>query len=92
MADVRHYLPISKEAPAYPQRALDKGIEEDCTVEYSVTPQGKVENPKVVGNGRPMFMRPSLLAAAPFRYQPRVVDGQAVSVPGVRNTVHYTIQ
>ena len=92
MADVRQYLPISKEAPDYPQRALDKGIEGDCTVEYSVTPQGKVENPKVVGNCHPMFMRPSLLAAATFRYQPRVVDGQAVSVPGVRNTAHYTIQ
>ena len=92
VADVRQYLPISKEAPAYPQRALDKGIEGDCTVEYSVTPQGKVENPKVVGNCHPMFMRPSLLAAATFRYQPRVVDGQAVSVPGVRNTFHYKIQ
>ena len=92
VADVRQYLPISKEAPDYPQRALDKGIEGDCTVEYSVTPQGKVENPKVVGNCHPMFMRPSLLAAATFRYQPRVVDGQAVSVPGVRNTFHYKIQ
>ncbi|NMY36135.1 MULTISPECIES: energy transducer TonB [unclassified Pseudomonas] len=91
-ADVRHYLPISKEAPDYPQRALDKGIEGDCTVEYSVTPQGKVENPKVVGNCHPMFIRPSLLAAATFRYKPRMVDGQAVSVPSVRNTFHYKIQ
>ena len=91
-ADVRQYLPISKEAPDYPQRALDKGIEGDCTVEYSVTPQGKVENPKVVGNCHPAFIRPSLVAAATFRYQPRMVDGQAVTVPGVRNTFHYKIQ
>lgn len=49
-ADVRQYLPISKQAPDYPQRALDKGIQGDCTVEYSVTPQGTVDNPKVVGN------------------------------------------
>ena len=91
-SDVRQYLPISKQAPDYPQRALDKGIEGDCTVEYSVTPQGKVENPKVVGNCHPMFIRPSLLAAATFRYKPRMVDGQAVSVPSVRNTFHYKIQ
>lgn len=90
-ADVRQYLPISKDAPDYPQRALDKGIEGDCTVEYSVTPEGKVENPKVVGNCHPMFIRPSLLAAATFRYKPRMVDGQAVSVAGVRNTFHYKI-
>ena len=91
-SDVRQYLPISKQAPDYPQRALDKGIEGDCTVEYSVTPQGKVDNPKVVGNCHPAFIRPSLVAAATFRYQPRMVDGQAVTVPGVRNTFHYKIQ
>ncbi|WP_321837670.1 TonB family protein [Pseudomonas kulmbachensis] len=91
-ADVRQYLPISKQAPDYPQRALDKGIEGDCTVEYSVTPQGKVDNPKVVGNCHPAFIRPSLVAAATFRYQPRLVDGQPVTVPGVRNTFHYKIQ
>ena len=91
-ADVRQYLPISKQAPDYPQRALDKGIEGDCTVEYSVTPQGKVDNPKVVGSCHPAFIRPSLVAAATFRYQPRMVDGQAVTVPGVRNTFHYKIQ
>lgn len=91
-ADVRQYLPISKQAPDYPQRALDKGIQGDCTVEYSVTPQGTVDNPKVVGNCHPAFIRPSLVAAATFRYQPRVIDGQAVTVPGVRNTFHYKIQ
>jgi len=91
-SDVRQYLPISKQAPDYPQRALDKGIEGDCTVEYSVTPQGKVDNPKVVGNCHPAFIRPSLVAAATFRYQPRLIDGQAVTVPGVRNTFHYKIQ
>ena len=91
-ADVRQYLPISKVAPDYPQRALDKGIQGDCTVEYSVTPQGKVDNPKVVGTCHPAFMRPSLVAAATFRYQPRMVDGQAVTVPGVRNTFHYKIE
>lgn len=91
-ADVHQYLPISKVAPDYPQRALDKGIQGDCTVEYSVTPQGKVDNPKVVGNCHPAFIRPSLVAAATFRYQPRMVDGQAVTVPGVRNTFHYKIE
>lgn len=91
-ANVRQYLPISKQAPDYPQRALDKGIEGYCTVEYSVTPQGKVDNPKVVGDCHPVFIRPSLVAAATFRYQPRIVDGQAVTVPGVRNTFHYKIR
>lgn len=90
--DSRQYLPLSKEAPDYPQRALDKNIEGDCTVEYSVNPQGKVENPKVLDGCHPLFIRPSLAAANTFRYQPRTVDGHPVSVPAVRNTFHYRIK
>lgn len=90
--DSRQYQPLSKEAPDYPQRALDKNIEGDCTVEYSVNPQGKVENPKVLDGCHPLFMRPSLAAANTFRYQPRTVDGRAVTVPAVRNTFHYRIK
>lgn len=88
----RQYLPISKDAPDYPQRALDKGIQGDCTVEYQVNSLGRVENPQVVGSCHPMFIRPSLAAAKTFVYQPRMVDGRAVQVPGVRNTFHYRIE
>lgn len=88
----RQYLPIAKEAPDYPERALDKGIEGDCTVSYRVNPQGRVENPQVVGECHPLFIRPSLSAAKSFRYQPRIVDGQAVAVDGVKNTFHYRIE
>ncbi|MDP9504450.1 energy transducer TonB [Pseudomonas protegens] len=91
-ADSRQYQPLSKEAPDYPQRALDKNLEGDCTVEYSVNPQGRVENPRVIDGCHPLFMRPSLAAVATFRYQPRLIDGQAVTVPAVRNTFHYRIQ
>ncbi|MBC8650860.1 TonB family protein [Pseudomonas sp. MTM4] len=88
----RQYLPIAKDAPAYPQRALDKGIEGTCTVSYSVNPQGRIENPKALDDCHPLFIRPSLSAAKSFRYQPRVIDGRAVSVPEVKNTFHYRIQ
>ena len=91
-ADSRQYLPLSKEAPDYPQRALDKNIEGDCSVEYIVNPQGKVESPRVLEGCHPLFIRPSLAAANTFRYQPRIVDGQAVPVPAVRNTFHYRIK
>jgi len=92
VADSRQYLPLSKEAPDYPQRALDKNIEGDCSVEYTVNPQGNVENPRVLDGCHPLFMRPSLAAANTFRYQPRLVDGRAVAVPAVRNTFHYRIK
>ncbi|WP_431702917.1 energy transducer TonB [Pseudomonas sp. BR20] len=90
--DSRQYQPLSKEAPDYPERALDKNIEGDCTLEYSVNTQGRVENPKVLDGCHPLFIRPSLAAANTFRYQPRIVDGKAVAVPAVRNTFHYRIK
>lgn len=90
--DSRQYLPLSKEAPEYPERALDKNIEGDCSVEYTVNPQGRVENPKVLDGCHPLFIRPSLAAANTFRYQPRIVEGRVVAVPAVRNTFHYRIQ
>ena len=88
----RQYLPIAKEAPDYPDRALDKGIEGDCSVTYTVTPQGRVADPQVAGECHPLFVRPSLAAAKTFRYQPRIVAGQAVAVVGVKNTFHYRIE
>ena len=90
--DSRQYLPLSKEAPQYPERALDKNIEGDCSVEYTVNSLGRVENPKVLDGCHPLFIRPSLAAANTFRYQPRIVDGKAVAVPAVRNTFHYRIK
>ncbi|WP_095067641.1 energy transducer TonB [Pseudomonas sp. Irchel 3A18] len=90
-ADSSQYQPLSKEAPDYPQRALDKGIEGDCTVIYDVSPQGRVVNPQVQGTCHPLFIRPSMTAAETFRYQPRIVEGRAVTVSGVKNTFHYRI-
>ncbi|MDR9878576.1 energy transducer TonB [Pseudomonas allii] len=91
-SDSRQYQPLSKEAPDYPERALDKHIEGDCSVEYTVNTQGRVENPRVLDGCHPLFMRPSLAAANTFRYQPRIVDGKPVPVPAVRNTFHYRIK
>jgi TonB family protein len=88
----RQYLPIAKQAPSYPQRALDKGIQGECTVSYTVNAQGRVEQPQVVGDCHPLFIRPSLAAAQSFRYQPRVIDGRAVAVPNVKNTFTYRIE
>ena len=88
----RQYQPIAKKPPVYPQRALDSGLQGACTVSYTVDVQGRVRSPKVVGDCHPLFIRPSLIAAQSFRYQPRIVDGRAVEVPNVQNTFHYRIE
>ncbi len=88
----RQYQPISKAAPEYPQRALDKNLQGQCTVSYNVDTQGRVQDPQVLGDCHPLFARPSLQAAKGFRYEPRIIEGRAVMVSGVKNTFHYRIE
>ena len=88
------YLPIVKVAPIYPQRALARGIEGYCVVQYTVTRQGTIRDPFVIENQctSSMFHRPSLQAALKFKYKPRIIDGEAVEVPGVQNKFTYVIE
>ncbi len=39
-----------------------------------------------------LFHRASIQAAMKFKYKPRVIDGQAVEVPGVQNKFTYEIE
>ncbi|MFK7885311.1 MAG: TonB family protein [Gammaproteobacteria bacterium] len=85
------YLPIVKVAPVYPRRAQQRGVEGYCTVEYTVTTLGTVENPTVVDCSSSLFERASLNAALKFKYKPRVVDGEAIPVAGVQNRFTYVL-
>ena len=88
------YLPIVKVAPIYPQRALSRSIEGFCVVQYTVTKNGTIRDPFVVEDQctSTLFHRASVQAALKFKYKPRVLDGQAVEVPGVQNKFTFEIQ
>jgi protein TonB len=88
------YLPIVKVAPIYPQRALSRGIEGYCVVQYVVTRQGTIREPFVIEDQctSSLFHRASIQAALKFKYKPRVIDGQAVEVPGVQNKFTFEIE
>ena len=87
------YLPIVKVAPIYPNRALSRSIEGFCVVQYTVTRQGTVKDPTVVESQctSSLFHSASINAALKFKYKPRIMDGEAVEVPGVQNKFTYEI-
>lgn len=87
------YLPIVKVAPIYPNRALTRGVEGYCVVQYTVTRQGTTRDPVVIEDQctSSLFHRASLNAALKFKYKPRIMDGEAVEVPGVQNKFTYEI-
>ena len=88
------YLPIVKVAPIYPQRALSRGVEGFCLVHYTVSRNGTIRDPFVLEDqcSSSLFHRASIQAALKFKYKPRVVDGQSIEVPGVRNKFTFEIQ
>ncbi|MDQ7050205.1 MAG: energy transducer TonB [Enterobacterales bacterium] len=87
------YLPIVKVAPVYPRRALSRGIEGYVVVEFVVTSNGSVRAPKVV-EAKPegIFNQAAKNAVLKFKYKPRVVDGQATEVAGVRNKITFKMK
>lgn len=87
------YLPIVKVAPIYPQRAMQRGLEGWVLVEFTVTPAGSVRDVHVI-DARPqgVFDEAARDAALKFKYKPRMVDGKAVAVDGVRNLIRFELQ
>jgi protein TonB len=87
------YLPIVKVAPIYPRRAQTRGIQGYCIVEYTVTKSGSIRDPQAVDcQPSGVFDSASVKASLKFKYKPRVVDGEPIEVPGVRNKFTYTLE
>ncbi len=89
------YLPLVAIAPQYPTRAAQRGIQGWCLVSFTVDGLGNVvEESIVVVDAEPpnIFDRSSERAAARFKFQPRVVDGQGVAVPGVQYLFRYELE
>ena len=88
------YLPLVAIAPQYPTRAAQRGIQGWCLVSFTVDGMGNVVEDTInVVDAEPasIFDRSSIRAAARFKFQPRVVDGQGVEVPGVQYLFRYQL-
>ena len=86
------YLPIVKVAPVYPSRALSRGLEGNCILEFTVTRAGSVQDVMVVECSSSLFERAATQAALKFKYKPRVIDGEPVDVRGVQHLITFLIE
>ena len=86
------YLPIVKVAPIYPNRALSRGIEGYCIIEFVVTRNGTTANGKVIECTSSLFANASLKAASKFKYKPRVINGTPIDVPGVQHKITFELE
>lgn len=88
----QEYAALEKKAPVYPYVSQFNGVEGYCIIEYTVTKAGAVERAfpeacQPIG----LFEGISVEAAEGFVYQPRIIDGVATDVPGVRNKFTFAL-
>jgi len=98
------YQPLFKRVPAYPRRALVRNTEGYVVLEFAVDEMGFVRKPVVIESkamptpaGTDLgvvvdFETAAIEAARKFRYAPKFVDGQAVTVAGVRNRIVFEMR
>jgi protein TonB len=87
------YLPIVKVQPIYPRRAQERGISGYVLLEFTVTELGTVEDVVVIeAEPKGYFERAARRAAMKFKYKPKVINNEAIRVPGVRNLITFEIQ
>ena len=79
------YIPVYVPLPLYPRRALARGRQGYAVVEVVITTTGGVRDVKLLEESPRNygFGNAALKAAIKLKYNPRVIDGQGVEVPGV---------
>jgi protein TonB len=83
-------IPIVRVEPIYPQRALERGITGWVEVEFTVTEVGSISEPTILrSHPSGIFNRAALRAIERWKYEPKIVDGQPVSRPGIRNRFRF---
>jgi protein TonB len=87
------YLPIVKIAPQYPRSAAQRGIEGYVVLEFTVTALGTVTDVKVIeAEPATIFNQAAIAAAKKFKYKPKISNGQAQEVKGVRNIIRFELE
>jgi TonB family protein len=89
------YLPLIAVQPQYPTVAANDGIEGWALVSFTVREDGLVEEDTVaIVDAEPatVFNKTATRAAVKFEFQPRVVNGKAVPVPGVQYLFRFQLE
>jgi protein TonB len=87
------FMPIVKVKPIYPAIALKRKTEGWVIISFTVTKTGSVKDPVVVESyPSAIFNKSALAAALKFKYRPRVINGEAIEVHGVRNKITFQLR
>jgi periplasmic protein TonB len=85
-------LPMVRVNPVYPQVAASKGIEGFVDVIFDVTETGSTQNVQVVyAEPERIFNAAVIRAVSRWKYKPKMEDGVAVRMQGVRDRIRFKL-
>jgi len=88
----RDAQPLVRIPPQYPQRCMSRASDlESVSVEFDVTPEGTVVNPRVLNSTNSCFNRAAMRAVERWRYNPKIVDNVAEPRLGVRTVIDFQL-
>jgi protein TonB len=86
-------VPLVRVAPSYPPRAQARGIEGWVHLEFTITPQGTVDDIVVLDSDpKGYFERAARTAVQRYKYKPRIENGVAVVRPGVQVVISFDLE
>ncbi len=85
-------VPLVRVDPDYPPRARQQGIEGYVDVEFTISPAGTVQDPRVIGSQPALvFDNAALTAIRRWRYNPKMESGVAVARAGVQVRLRFEL-
>jgi protein TonB len=88
----RDPVPLVRVDPDYPPRARQRGIEGFVDVEFTISPVGTVQDPRVLrAEPAVIFDRAALRAIRKWRYNPQVENGVAIARSGNRVRIRFEL-
>ena len=91
----RDAQPLVRIPPQYPDRCqgrTEPGVRKRVRVEFDVTPDGQTANPRVVSSDDTCLDRYATRAVLRWKYQPKVVNGEAQPRIGVQTTFIFLLE
>jgi protein TonB len=88
----RDVVPLVRVDPEYPARAKQQGVEGWVDLEFTISPVGTVQNPRVIGSNPSMvFDTAALQAVRKWRYNPKTENGVAVARTGIQVRLRFEL-
>ncbi|MDZ7628942.1 MAG: TonB family protein [Parvularculaceae bacterium] len=84
--------PVVKLPPAYPESCKARGASGVVIVEFDVTAEGNVVNPRIISSADGCFERTVLSTIQKWKYPPPQQDGRAVTQRGVREVFRFELE